>query len=170
MPGARRNSAGDPLCVPAETPAADRMSAPLILEQFTPYRIVALGHAISMRLAEAYRNEDVTIPEWRVLAVIAQAAHVAARDVVRRTPMDKMTVSRTVARLAEKDLVKRTTDPRDKRVAALSLTPAGRAVYDRIAALAMAYEQDLLSALTPDSRAAFIDALETLERRADEFV
>ena len=46
----------------------------LVLEEFAPYRIVALGHAISGRLARAYRDENITIPEWRVLAVIGEAA------------------------------------------------------------------------------------------------
>lgn len=155
MPGARRKAAND------EAPD-------LVLERFTPYRIVALGHAISMRLAEAYRDEDVTIAEWRVLAVIAQAARVAARDVVKRTPMDKMTVSRTVSRLEDKGLVKREIDPRDKRVGALSLTPAGRAVFDRIAGLAMAYEESLLSALSLSERKAFVGALEMLQRHASK--
>ncbi|MEZ5892773.1 MAG: MarR family transcriptional regulator [Parvularculaceae bacterium] len=109
----------------------------LVLEEFAPYRIVALGHAVSGRLAGAYRGENITIPEWRVLAVIGEAERVAARDVVKRTPMDKMTVSRAVASLEEKGFVSRAPDAADKRVSMLSLSTAGRDVFDRIAALAL---------------------------------
>ena len=140
----------------------------LVLEEFAPYRIVALGHAISGRLARAYRDENITIPEWRVLAVIGEAAQVAARDVVRRTPMDKMTVSRAVASLEQKGFVSRAPDPEDKRVSALALSAEGRALFDRVAAMALDFEDDLLSTLEPEEAAAFRMVLEKLEARAHE--
>ena len=138
----------------------------LVLDEFAPYRIVALGHAVSGRLARAYRDENITIPEWRVLAVIGEADRVAARDVVRRTPMDKMTVSRAVTSLEQKSFVSRAPDESDRRVSMLSLSPEGRKVFDRVSALALAYEDDLLSTLEPDEAAAFRLALEKLEARA----
>ena len=139
-----------------------------VLEDFTPYRIVALGHGISKQLAAVYDDENITIPEWRVLAVIAQASSVAARDVVRKTPMDKMSVSRAVTGLEQKGLVRRASDPNDRRVAAMSLSPEGRALFDRIAALALSFEQDLLSALTPAQARNFAEALDKLGGRVRE--
>ncbi len=138
----------------------------LVLDQFAPYRIVALGHAVSGRLARAYRDENITIPEWRVLAVIGEASAVAARDVVKRTPMDKMTVSRAVASLEQKGFVKRAPHKDDRRVSMLSLSQEGRDVFDRIAALALDFEDDLMSTLEPEEAAAFRLALEKLEERA----
>lgn len=146
-----------------ERPAAAGPAADLVLERFAPYRIVALGHAISGGLAGAYRSEDLTIPEWRVLAVVAQARETAARDVVRRTPMDKMTVSRAVAALDRKGFISRDLGTEDRRVTALSLTETGRALFDRIAALALDFEAALLGALTPGEREAFDRILAKLE-------
>ncbi len=140
----------------------------LILEEFAPYRIVALGHAISGRLARAYRDENITIPEWRVLAVIGEAAQVAARDVVQRTPMDKMTVSRAVASLEQKGFVRRAPDPDDKRVSTLALSAEGRSLFDRVAAMALEFEDDLLAMLGADEAAAFLMVLAKLEARAME--
>ncbi|GJL92379.1 MarR family winged helix-turn-helix transcriptional regulator [Hyphococcus sp.] len=148
-------------------PLADKKRK-LVLEEFAPYRIVALGHAISGRLARAYRDEKITIPEWRVLAVIGEAAQVAARDVVRRTPMDKMTVSRAVASLEQKGFVKRAPDPDDRRVSSLALSGEGRALFDRVAAMALEFEDDLLATLGADEAAAFRMALKKLEARAME--
>ncbi len=99
---------------------------------------------------------------------VAQADEVAARDVVKRTPMDKMTVSRAVASLEEKGFVRRMTSASDRRVSMLSLAVSGRALFDRIAALALAYEDDLLSALSAEEREAFEQALSKLEARAQE--
>ena len=151
-------------CVSRKSPSGKKR--PFILEEFAPYRIVALGHAISGRLARAYRDENITIPEWRVLAVIGEAERVAARDVVRRTPMDKMTVSRAVASLEQKGFVNRAPDEADRRVSMLSLSPDGRKVFDRVAAMALDYEDALLSTLDPEEAAAFRMVLEKLEAQA----
>ena len=138
------------------------------LARFTPYRIVALGHAISRKLAQTYRDENITIPEWRVLAVISQADAMAARDVVAMTPMDKMAVSRAVAGLEEKGLVLRESSAEDKRVSMLSLSVEGRKLFDHIAGLATAYEQGLLSCLDEKEAAMFDKAMSKLEAQAAE--
>lgn len=152
--------------MPVASPSPPSKQRALILDRFAPYRIVALGHAVSGCLSQVYADENVTIPEWRVLAVISQADSLAARDVVGRTPMDKMTVSRAVASLEAKDFVLRAPDQHDRRVNMLSLSAAGRALYDRIAALALQFEDELLAALSPGELAVFETALLKLEARA----
>lgn len=147
---------------------AETNTPSFILEEFTPYRIVALGHAISGRLAQVYADENITIPEWRVLAVISQASRVAARDVVLRTPMDKMTVSRAVASLESKGFVDREANDDDRRVSMLALTKDGRALFDRIAELALSFESEMLEALSPAERTAFDAALRKFEKRIGE--
>lgn len=151
-------------CVSRKTPPGKKRD--FVLDEFAPYRIVALGHAISGRLAQAYRDENLTIPEWRVLAVISQAREVAARDVVSRTPMDKMTVSRAVASLEAKGFVARAVSETDRRVSMLSLSKEGRVLFDRVAALALDFEDELMATLEPEEAAAFRMVLEKLEVQA----
>lgn len=134
----------------------------LDLSQFVPYRLVVLARAMSEALGEAYAGEGLTIPEWRVLAVVSQAPTIAARDVVARTPMDKMAVSRAVASLEGKGLIARS-PAADRRVSALKLSPQGRAVFGRVAAIALDYEQSLLGALGDRDRAFFFEILARLE-------
>ncbi|OFX02875.1 MAG: hypothetical protein A3E78_02660 [Alphaproteobacteria bacterium RIFCSPHIGHO2_12_FULL_63_12] len=134
----------------------------LDLSVFTPYRIAFLGRMMSEQLGAAYSSEDLTIPEWRVLAVISQQEAVAARDVVARTPMDKMAVSRAVASLESKQLILREpTD--DRRVSALRLSPKGKSVVERVSAIALEYEKALLDAMPEAERAAFFAGLARLE-------
>ncbi|MEM9014435.1 MAG: MarR family transcriptional regulator [Pseudomonadota bacterium] len=133
------------------------------LEEFIPFRIVSLGHAFSRRLADAYDDEGVTIPEWRVLAVIAEHRRIAARDVVARTPMDKMSVSRAVSGLEHKQLVERAPEETDRRVAMLTLTSHGRSIFRRIAKIALDYEARILSELTVSERKALCTSLSKLE-------
>ena len=146
--------------------AASASTDKFVLSDFLPYRIVVLGHAISRNLAAAYEDEDLTIPEWRVLAVVAQASAMAARDVAALTPMDKMAVSRAVASLEQKGHVIRRTSEADKRVQTLALSREGRQIFDRVAALAGAYQEKILAPLRPEERKAFLSALATLEASA----
>ncbi len=137
---------------------------PLRLSEFTPYRIVALGRRMSEELGRAYRKEGLTIPEWRVLAAIGGAPVIAARDVVAMTPMDKMAVSRAVNSLEGKGLVLREQSG-DRRVSALRLTEEGEIVYQRVANIALIYEQKLLHHLSDADRRAFLGGLAALEAR-----
>ncbi|HEY0527081.1 MAG TPA: MarR family winged helix-turn-helix transcriptional regulator, partial [Stellaceae bacterium] len=84
-----------------------------------------------------------------------------------RTAMDKVRVSRAVARLLEAGRIEREIDPADRRRAVLALTSAGRAVYAEIVPLALGAEARLLSALTPEERAAFERLLAKLATAAD---
>ena len=134
-----------------------------VLAEFTPYRIVALGHAIGRRLSELYRGEDLSISEWRVLAVIGQAREMAARDVVQRTPMDKMAVSRAVASLEKKGFVTRRENTLDRRLSMLRLSAAGSELFTRVAAAATAYERELLEGLGDEAAAQFRNLMSRLE-------
>jgi DNA-binding MarR family transcriptional regulator len=146
-----------------EEQADDAAQAGLVLADFIPYRVVALGHIISRNLARAYERENLTIPEWRVLAVVSQAEATAARDVARLTPMDKMAVSRAVASLEERGLVARRTNARDGRVFSLSLSAEGKALFRRVARLARAYERRLLSPLSEEEQTSLKALLARLE-------
>ncbi len=139
-----------------------KMDRTLDLSAFTPYRLVVLARAMSEQLGALYESEDLTIPEWRVLAVVSQAPSVAARDVVARTPMDKMAVSRAVAMLEEKGLIARA-PAADRRVSSLKLSTKGRAVFDRVSAIALRYEASLLQTFGEEVRGPFFAGLKALE-------
>src|SRR5258706_606889 len=77
-----------------------------------------------------------------------------------RTEMDKVQVSRAVARLLRTRRIQRSTDGEDGRVTRLSLSARGRAIYDEIVPLALQLEERFLSVLSRDERERF-DALMT---------
>lgn len=140
----------------------------LVLSEFLPYRLVLLGHRVSRRLGRVYERENLTVPEWRVLAVISQAEAMAARDVAAQTPMDKMAVSRAVAALEDKGLVARCPDAADRRIVRLSLTAEGRTMFGRVALLARSYEDGLVAALGPEDARALRRALDRLDAALGE--
>jgi DNA-binding MarR family transcriptional regulator len=133
--------------------------AALDLEHFLPYRLSVLSNRISQAIATRYaRRFGIGVTEWRVVAVLGRYPQLSAGEVAARTAMDKVAVSRAVARLLERGIVERDTHGDDRRRSVLALAPAGRRVYDQIAPLALDLERRLLSRLDDDERAA-LDAL-----------
>lgn len=137
---------------PAKAVAGD---SPLQLDRFIPYRLSVLSNTISMNIAAAYEREfGLSIPQWRVMAVLARFPDLSAIEVAERTAMDKVAVSRALQGLLGSKRVLRAYDKGDRRRSILRLSAAGQSVYTRVAPLALRYEAELLSALSPSDQRA----------------
>src|SRR5215831_6645102 len=101
--------------------AATRRGTKLDLEHFVPYRLSVLSNRVSSAIARQYSDRfGLSIPEWRVMAVLGGTPGLSAREVAERTAMDKVQVSRAVARLLRAKRIQRAPDNRDRRVTRLS--------------------------------------------------
>ncbi len=139
----------------------------LDLENFLPYRLSVLSNTVSTALAGAYaRRFGLSIPQWRVIAVLARTPGLSAAAVAERTAMDKVAVSRAVAGLARAGRVRRALDQSDRRRSVLTLTARGREVYTRIVPYALEYERRLLAELAPSEQSLFAAVLTRLQKRA----
>ncbi len=154
---------------PVSPPPAPGAPGGFALEHFLPYRLSVLTNTISGGIARLYAERfGLAIAEWRVMAVLGRFGPLSANQVCRRTAMDKVRVSRAVARLVARGLVARRADPHDRRRAVLRLAAQGRAIHHRIVPLARAREARLLAPLTPDERTTLDRLLAKLQTRAEE--
>lgn len=145
--------------------------ARLNLDRFMPYRLSVLSNRVSTAIANEYSERfGLTIPEWRVMAVLGGTPGLSARAVAERTAMDKVAVSRAVARLIRGRRIERKVDGRDGRVTRLELTARGRAIYDEIVPLALHLEELFLAALSPNERRTLDALMDKLMLRAELFV
>lgn len=120
----------------------------LALERFLPYRLSVLSNRVSQSIARAYADRfAIGITEWRVLAVLGRHPGLSANGVAERTAMDKVAVSRALARLLERDLIRREIDGEDRRRSVLQLSEAGYAIYDEVVPVARACERTLMTHL-----------------------
>jgi DNA-binding MarR family transcriptional regulator len=78
--------------------------------------------------------------------------------------MDRVKVSRAAMRLETAGFVIKKTNPRDRRLLELSLTPKGRRLVERITPLALEYERRLLAPLRKARAESFCGAIEALLR------
>lgn len=128
----------------------------LQLDRFVPYRLSVLTNQVSSAIARHYAERfTLTIPEWRVIAVLGETPGLSARDVAARTAMDKVQVSRAVASLIAAGRVARTPDKDDARIGHLELTRSGRAVYEDVSPLALRLEEQFLQELSASERKEF---------------
>jgi DNA-binding MarR family transcriptional regulator len=138
----------------------------LALEHFLPFRLSVLSNRLTRAVARVYAQRyQLSAPEWRTMAVLGRYGTMTANSVVERTAMDKVRVSRAVARLLVTNRVTRRTDPEDRRRAILDLTAEGRSIYNQIVPLVLAVENELLGELSKDERAALDGVLRKLEGR-----
>lgn len=120
----------------------------LILEDFLPYRLAILSHTVSGLIARVYdKRFGLTIPEWRVIAIVGRFPGLSAVEVAERTMLDKVAVSRAVTKLIKAGRIDREFADADRRRSILTLSEDGREVHDEIAPLALAMEDDLLHGL-----------------------
>ena len=127
--------------------------ARLDLDRFLPYRLSVVSNRASTAIAREYSKRfDLTITEWRVMAVLGRFPGLSANQVAQRTAMDKVAVSRAVARLLERALIQREIHGDDRRRSVLALTYEGFRVYDEVAPMVIEYHQRMLEPLTEEER------------------
>ena len=136
----------------------------LTLDRFLPYRLSVASNAVSKRISQSYRKRfGLKVPEWRLIAILAEHDSMTPQDIGQAGELDKITVSRAAAALIERGLVAQRRNPVDGRSHFLSLTPDRRALYTEIAPAALALEAELLEDFSTEERTA----LEALLRRIE---
>lgn len=153
---------------PTSKPTAD--SAPrLDLEHFLPYRLSVLSNRISQRIADVYAERfGISVTEWRVIAVLGRFPGLSANQLAERTAMDKVAVSRAVARLLERDLLQRDIHDDDRRRSVLALSADGLALHAQIAPLALHIEDQLLTRLDAREQTQLLRLMDKLALTIDE--
>ena len=142
-----------------------RQTPGLDLKAFLPYRLSIVTNRISASFARLYSEKfNLSIPEWRVMAVLGQQPGLSADEVCGETEMDKVPVSRAVTKLLDKGLLSREFSGKDRRRSILSLSESGYGMYAQIVPLALSYEEELKAVLTADEQSQLDVLLDKLTR------
>lgn len=143
------------------------MKDELFLEDFLPYRLSITSHTVSTNIARVYEKRfGVSIPEWRVIAVLGRYPGLSAVEVADRTLMDKVAVSRAVTKLIKTGRIDREFADADRRRSILNLSEEGKKVHNEIAPLALEFEQQLVQNISEDDYEKFNSVLEQLLDKA----
>ena len=142
---------------------SDPQQIQLILEQFIPYRLSILTNIISSSLSDTYKEKfQLSITEWRILAVLGEYPGVSADEVSTKTQMEKSSLSRAIAKLILRKLIQREFSQIDQRRSILTLTESGLSIYNKVVPLAVEFERQLLKCFSGSEYEQFSKLLERL--------
>ncbi len=138
------------------------------LNEYIPCQLASLSRSIMRALASVFEDRfDISLPEWKVLAIIAEKPGLSAVAVARLAQMDTVAVSRAVTKLLERALIQRELDCQDRRCSVLNLSPRGIEFHAQVTPLATELEADLLGELSDDVKLALKKAIKSLHAKSN---
>lgn len=144
-------------------------AAKLQLDAFLPYRLSITSNLVSDAIASTYEALfGLTIPQWRLIAVIAENDGISQQAIGAKTRMDKVTVSRAAIALAHRGLIERTGNPADRRSNQLVLSASGRVLYDQVVPKALELEAQIFGSFDKAMLDSFTTMLRSIDRLALE--
>ncbi|HEY4383985.1 MAG TPA: MarR family transcriptional regulator [Ktedonobacteraceae bacterium] len=105
------------------------------------------------------RKHNVTASQWSVLAVLWEQDGIAQVELQRLLHLDGATVTGLVKRMTHWGVVRRETDPRDKRVQHVYLTEQGRRLESVLIPEAESVNAQTLQGFSEEEVALLIDLL-----------
>jgi MarR family transcriptional regulator, transcriptional regulator for hemolysin len=125
------------------------------------------GSARAWRLAleRHLKANGLTTAGWNALTVVAGSPEPPSqRELARRLGVDGATLVTTLDRLVAGGFVRRDSEPGDRRVRRIALTPQGETVVDEVNAEAAALRRLTVARLDANAMAAAAAVLEDLQR------
>ncbi|MEH0581228.1 MULTISPECIES: MarR family winged helix-turn-helix transcriptional regulator [Streptomyces] len=138
----------------------------------TPMEIIGRVNRCAALLQQAedapLRRAGLSRPEFDLLGALRRTGHeLTPGELARETFSSGAAVTKRLKQLTERGLVERRGDTRDRRVAHLRLTDAGRDLVDGTMPEQLAYERAVLSALDGDRQGELADLLGELLSRLE---
>ncbi len=133
----------------------------LDLDRYVPAVLVWVSNQVANSSSRLYRQEfGIGITDWRVLVYIEIYPWSTGAEASSFIGLDKGAVSRSVAHLIERELLKSKSD--GLRKIKYATTAAGKKLYQRILKTALAREEALLTGFSPNERELLLQFLHRL--------
>ena len=138
------------------------------LRSYFPFLVRIYYRAVSSSVERIYAPLfGLSVTEWRTMAILGPYRALSSSEIVKESSMDKVKVSRAIARLREKEFVKRDIDGDDRRRSVLRLTDRGREVYETLVPLVLEVEDSLLEGLNSSERELLVRLMEKVRTNAE---
>jgi DNA-binding MarR family transcriptional regulator len=139
------------------------------LDDFLPYRLAVAANRVSRMFSQRFAEQfGLSIPEWRVLAILGRVGSASPSAVGEMAAMDKVKVSRAAASLVSRGMIRQTQDPDDGRARVLRMTRKGNTAYQGVVPLAREMEAEIALGLSRAEWATLHKALNRLLQHIKE--
>jgi len=137
------------------------------LQSFFPYLVRVYYRAVSKSVARIYESRyGLTVSEWRTMAVLGTNT-LSAGEIVERSSMDKVNVSRAIQRLRARGFLRRDIDGDDRRRAMVRLTDMGTTAFADLIPEVNALVDDILMGFTSEERLLLIGLMDRVKKNAE---
>ncbi|MGK8642562.1 MarR family winged helix-turn-helix transcriptional regulator [Brucella anthropi] len=117
----------------------------LILDDYLPYRLLRVTSEITDLYDKRYKAElGITIPESRVIHVLARFSDISSREICQMTTLSKSSVSIALQRLEAAGVLTREANTQDQRLVTLTFTKKGNVLRKKLVGLALEMEADII--------------------------
>lgn len=143
-------------------------AAALQLTELLGYRINRLSAAMGRQAErDAQAIAGLTLAEYRISTVLLLGGPQGVAHLEQATLIDKAWISRTLARLISKEIVRSRPDPGDRRRTVFALTPKGRRAAATLIEHSRLRQTRFLRGLSPRDCNHLIALLERVQRNVD---
>jgi DNA-binding MarR family transcriptional regulator len=119
----------------------------LDLRSYLPYLLNRVGFAVTDVFSETLAADDLTVPMWRVLAVLLHHGPQRIGDLADLTSVEISTLSRLLSTMQRRKLLTRKRARNDARVVMVSLTERGHDLTEALVPAAADLETRLVGEL-----------------------
>ncbi len=139
------------------------------LDKFFPYLVRVYYRAVSHSVSTIYeRDYGLTVSEWRAMAVLGNEQPLSAGEIVTKSSIDKVKVSRAINGLTKAGYLERRVDEEDRRKVSLHLTRTGQIVYEDLVEKVRVLEDKLLAGFTDEEKVQLLDMMTRVRQNAEE--
>jgi DNA-binding MarR family transcriptional regulator len=140
----------------------------LILDDYLPYRLLRVTNEITQLYDKRYKVElGITIPESRVIHVLARFSDISSREICQMTTLSKSGVSIALQRLEAAGILTRETNVQDQRLVTLGFTKKGDVLRKKLVKLALEMEADIIKFMGTTSAHELMTILDGLRGYPD---
>lgn len=141
------------------------------LQNFFPYMVRVFYRSVSESIAHIYTSKfDLSVSEWRVLVTLGTHNVFSASEIVGRSSVSKVNVSRATKNLQKRGLLKRDINGADKRCSALRLTDEGKDIYNALVPLVTELEEEMLDGLTQEELDTLLTLMSKVRKNAEKLI
>jgi MarR family transcriptional regulator, organic hydroperoxide resistance regulator len=165
----KRGSMAHPRKVSSARKARRFRNAILIdLDQYLPYLINRVGNTLVQLFSRDLAQFDISVPMWRVIAVLGETGSLRLVDLSSMTSIDASTLSRLTETMQRQKLLRRSRSPQNKREIVISTTPKGQQLLKVLTPIAAAYEREMTVGLSTSDLATTRETLRQMFARLAE--
>lgn len=140
---------------------------PYRFTESVPYLLNRVGVSVAERFTRRLEQHEVTLPMYRVLAVLRQTGTHTLGELSGMVSVELSTLSRLIGNMVRRGLVTRVRPESNARIVEIDLTPDGAAMADRLMPIATLFEDTLIAELDPKQIEALKNMLRHLNRQVE---